>query len=546
MKLAPVFILSAVILAVWAAISLMATTEQPASAAFLPASYPPPATTVITSALKTAPVTFDPALATDQASFNMASQVYDTLVRFNPNSTVPVGGLAESWTVSPNGLVWTFTLRSGVKFHDNTDVDAAAVVLNFNRWWDPANSYHVGTFQYFQDMFRGFKGDPNCLLTGVSSPAAMQVQLTLSTPYSPLAAILQLPPFSIASPAAIQAGTLGLNPVGSGPFMFVDIASGGKIRLTANTGYWNGRPTMDNLHFVIIANDSARLTALQNGQAHLASGFSDSGVYTGTHDSRLTLFWQVPTAINYLGINRGHTPLDNTLVRQAIAHAIDKKKLVSSAYNPGHFAADAFLPPAVWGRVPGLADYTYDPALAHSLLVQAGYPNGLTTTLSYATRSRPYLPNPAGAAASIQADLAAVGITANITVYDWATYLSKVANGDLDLWLLGWIADYSHPDNFYSPHFCGNTGSLGPRDTLLCDRLAAALTRTTFSEAETDYRWVSQRIYDNVLLLPLAYWRGSVLARRNIVSAGAIPGLDLYYPKVGFATSVVNLPLLMR
>jgi ABC-type transport system substrate-binding protein len=95
-------------------------------------------------------VGLDPALVTDGGSFQVTNQIYETLVKYQPGDTTPVPGLAESWAVSSDGLTWTFTLRPGVKFHDGTDLNAAAVQYNLERWWDPAHPYHNGSFDYFE------------------------------------------------------------------------------------------------------------------------------------------------------------------------------------------------------------------------------------------------------------------------------------------------------------------------------------------------------------------------------------------------------------
>ncbi len=141
--------------------------------------------------------------------------------------------LAESWTVSPDGKTWTFNLRPGIKFHDNTALDAAAVADNFNRWWDPAHPAHTGSFDWFYRLFGGFKGDANCKIAGVAALNATQFRLTLTSAYSPLPSILAVPAFAIASPAAIQAGTLAVTPVGSGPLLltFVQWSTGDRIQL---------------------------------------------------------------------------------------------------------------------------------------------------------------------------------------------------------------------------------------------------------------------------------------------------------------------------
>jgi ABC-type transport system substrate-binding protein len=186
-----------------------------------------------TVAMATDAVGLDPSLLTYSDSFLVPSQIYETLVNYETGGTIPTPGLADSWTVSTDGLTWTFNLHPGIKFQDGTDLDAAAVLSNFQRWWDPANPYHTGTFQYFAAYFGGFKGDSGCIITDIKSPSTSQLQISLKQPNNAIPSMLALPAFGIASPNAIQAGTLATIPVGSGPFKFTARVPGTSISLEA-------------------------------------------------------------------------------------------------------------------------------------------------------------------------------------------------------------------------------------------------------------------------------------------------------------------------
>jgi ABC-type transport system substrate-binding protein len=120
------------------------------------ANRPAAASGTFTNAFLSDITGLDPILS--QSDGGTAAQIYETLVKYQTGGSIPVPGLAQSWTVSTNGLTWTFTLQPGVKFHDGTDLTAAAVVSNVQRWWDPANPFHVGNFWIFAWAFGGFKG----------------------------------------------------------------------------------------------------------------------------------------------------------------------------------------------------------------------------------------------------------------------------------------------------------------------------------------------------------------------------------------------------
>ena len=469
-------------------------------------------------------VTLDPALATDGPSLLIARQVYDTLLEYQEGGTFPVAGLAQDWDVSSDGLTWTFHLRPGVRFHDGSDLDAAAVVANINRWWDPANPWHNGDFTYFGALFGGFKGDPNCLITAVSASGASDVVIGLRTPFSPLLSVIAFPAFSIASPAAIAGGALETTPVGSGPFAFVERIPGDRVTLAANPTYWGGTPRSDTLVFRAITSAVERLDALKAGDVQVADSMIE-----GQGDPLVRLLTRGSTNVGYLGINRAHGPLDNPLVRQAMAHLVDKPRLLAMAnYGLGQ-VADQFLPVGNWGRDGSITGYRYDPTLARALLAQAGYGSGFTTTLAYRNVFRDYMADPPAVAQMLKTDFALAGITLDLVELPSATLLERVDSGEVDLFLLGWGADYPHPDNYFRWHFCGTWKSLLPQDTELCAVLQDALVSSDLAEQEAMYQWVSRRVHDTVPVVPL-FNGGTLLARRYDVT-GVTPsplGIESY------------------
>jgi peptide/nickel transport system substrate-binding protein len=466
---------------------------------------------VFTYAIGGDAVGLDPSRVTDGISFLVTRQIYENLVNYEAGGTMPMPGLAESWTVSPDGLTWTFQLRPGLKFHDGTDLDAAAVVYNFQRWWDPAHPYHDGPFEYFEYMFNGFKGDPGCLISSVSAIGTDQVQIVLSGPYSPLPNTLALAPFGIASPIAIQAESLSTNPVGSGPFESVEWIPDDHIRLSGNATYWGDGPYLQRLVFQVIPGSAEQFAGLQSGGVH------------GTH-----------------------SPLNSPLVDQAIAHALDKQSIVSSHYNedaPRGQVATQLLPPSQWGRDDDLVDYAYDPAQALSLLVQAGYPDGVTTTLWVIPVERFYFPNPMDIAVSMQEDLQAVGIsTTLVTEYDWPTYLTKIRDGEADLFMLGWGGDDGHPDNFFYPNLCHCYQRYGPRDDVLCDHLEAARREHDFDTLVGMYKWASQRVHDTLPLVPIGHSRTALVFRHNVGGFVPAPIGQESFGQVFLASEGVEVP----
>jgi peptide/nickel transport system substrate-binding protein len=516
-----------------------------ASDADLSAGAGAAATGEFTAALSVDVQGLDPALASDGVSLLVASQIYDTLIAYEPGGSAPIPALAQSWSASADGKTWTFNLRPGVLFHDGTQLDAAAVAFNFQRWWDPANPYHIGSFGAFQAVFGGFKNDPNCLVTAVGTTGPLQFQITIAQSAPGLPTGLAMDAFAIASPAAITAGTLGASPSGTGPYRFVERIAGDHISLQANTAYWGSAPLLDDLVFRVIPDGDQRLAALMAGTVQSADEFSDSQVLAAAN-ARLRVLGRLKTSIGYLGMNRAHTPLDKPLVREAIAHAINRPKLIAEHYDVRSQVAGQLLPPILWGYDSSLAGYEYNPALARSLLEQAGYPSGFTTTLAYRNVYRTYLPDPAGTANAIAADLQAVGIHADVVEYESSEFLGKVDRGELDLHLLGWYASGLRPAGMFGPLFCDpDSLEFGPMDTELCDQLLAAEATFDFAEQLAIYKWASDRVYGALPLLPLAHQRTALVTRNDVDGLVPSPVSAENYETVRFM-HWVYLPVALR
>lgn len=472
-------------------------------------------------------ISLDPSLAIDNGSLLVARQIFDTLVNYQSGGSIIEPGLAESWTVSDNGTVWTFKIRSGLLFHDGSTLDAQAVLYNFERWWNKDHPAHDDNVIYFLIFFGGFSGDSYSLISDISVIDNAHIQFTFTQPFYHLLSLLALPAFSIASPTAISSGTLSSHPVGSGPFKFLEWLPNDHINLEANLAYWNGTPNLDSLSFQVIADNTDRYNALQTGNVHSVGDLPNDYALLSATNPELQLLWRPSTSVGYLGINGSHTPLDNLLVRQAIAHAIDWQSLISDHYTYGDLLANQFLPSGIWGYNPTLSAYTYDPTLAETLLTDAGYPSGFSTTLAYRPVYRQYLPNPAETAFAIELYLDAIGIQTTVIEYDSGTFINKVYNGELDLFLLGWGADYPHPDNFYAYHFCSGERSLGPEDSTLCTSIEQALSETDSSQQMSDYYSIAETIHNSIPLVAIDHPRTALLIHKTVTGLAPSPmGLE--------------------
>ncbi|WP_342514490.1 ABC transporter substrate-binding protein [Sporosarcina sp. FSL K6-1522] len=389
----------------------------------------------------------DPSRVTEGETFKVTVNLYETLLNFGEEDTTVQPGLAKEWDTSEDGLTYTFTLQEGVKFHDGTDFNAEAVVKNFDRW---ANG-DADKFPYYSSMFGGFKDDPERVIDTVTAEGDNTVVMTLTRPQAPFLKNIAMSMFAIASPTAFEKGDdeFERNPVGTGPFKFVEWKPNETITIEKNTDYWQeGLPKLDKVIFKTIPDNSARLNELLNGGIDLADGINPADGKRIEGDDKLQLFERPSMNVGYLGLTVTRPPFDKKEVRQAMNYAIDKQTILDSFFEGRADSAKNPMPPSISGYNDAIEEYPYDPEKAKELLAAAGLADGFEMDLWAMPVPRPYMPDGAKVAEVIQKNLADIGVKANIVSYEWATYLDKASKGEADAFMLGWTGDNGDADNF--------------------------------------------------------------------------------------------------
>ena len=405
------------------------------------------------------PESFNPQFITTNTGINAVLPVYNNLVEFERGTTRTVPGLAESWTVSPDGLVYTFRLRPGVPFHANARftptraLSADDVLFSVNRQWRTDHPYHPvsgGNYAYFNDMSMG------ALLTSVEKLDDLTVRFTLARPEAPFLANLAMPFMAILSAEYAErmmaAGTpeaVDMEPVGTGPFLFEGYQRDVWIRHRAFADHWGGPPTLDRLAFSITVNAAVRLNKLKSGECHVMVFPNPADLERIAADPALTLLEQEELNIGYLAMNVRKKPFDDVRVRRAMNHAIDKGAILDAVYGDTARPAKNPIPPTLWSYNDEIADYDYDPDKARALLAEAGLPTGFAAALWYIPVTRPYNPDAKRMAEMIQADLEAVGVRVTLKTDGWADYRKHLQEGAHDMALYGWTGDNGDPDNFF-------------------------------------------------------------------------------------------------
>ncbi len=404
------------------------------------------------------PENFYPAINTTGTSFDVSDQVYDGIVKFERGGTQVVPGLAESWDISDDGLVYTFKLRKGVKFHDTSktfkptrDLQADDILFMIDRQWKEENPYFKVTspnHSYFNDM-----GFPK-LLKSVEKVDDYTVKFTLNKPEAPFLANLAMPFAGVQSKeyadAMLKAGTpekIDQEPIGTGAFYLVQYQKDAIVRFKANPNYWAGKAKIDDLIFAITPDASVRWAKVQKGECHVMPYPNPADLDAMRANKDVKVLEQPGLNVGYLAFNTTKKPFDDVRVRRAINMAIDKKAIIDAVYLSTGIAAKNPIPPTMWSYNDAVGDYLYNPEGAKKLLAEAGVSN-LTTDLWAMPVQRPYNPNAKRIAELMQADLAKIGVKAEIKSFEWGEYRKRMQAGEHQMGMLGWTGDNGDPDNF--------------------------------------------------------------------------------------------------
>ncbi|HEY9661080.1 MAG TPA: ABC transporter substrate-binding protein, partial [Allocoleopsis sp.] len=449
------------------------TTSQNSSPGNSPTASSTDTTTLIFGSVGD-PATLESGNVTDGYSVYVQHQIYDRLLDFEPGTTKLTPGLASDWSVSDDGLTWTFKLRQGIKFQDGTDFNAEAVRVNVNRWWDPADPLGFRdagkTYESWTNLFGGFKGNDASLVQNIKVVDDTTFQFVLKQPFAAFPAAIASGYFGIASPTAIQkAGAdYGLpsgGAVGTGAYQFVEWRTGDRVVLEKNPTYWrDGLPKTDEVIFRTIKEASGRLAELRAGTIDFTENLSPEQLTEIQADPNLKEVRRPSFNVGYLALNPAFEPFSKKEVRQAVAMAINKKALVDAFWSGLAVTDGHFTPPSMKEyQDASLGDYEYNPDKAKKLLAEAGYPNGFDLDLWYMPINGASFPTPKPIAEAFAADLTAIGIRSTLNTKDWAAYLAdRVKAPGFPAFMLGWTGDYGDPDNFFYPHFGpGGTSDIG-------------------------------------------------------------------------------------
>lgn len=409
---------------------------------------------VLVVGLVAEPTSLDPGQLTDINSMKLLGALYDTLVRFKPNSFDLEPSLATSWDRSADGLLYTFRLRSAVKFHDGSDFNADAVKFTYDRLLDPNHPYaDTGPFPFAP----GYYG--SIAETIVVDP--MTVQFRLRREDAGLLDAFTLNTGRIVSPQAVIASRkdFAQNPVGTGPFKFVSWDHNVRITLTANPDYWDGAPALQQMIFRPLADEQTRITEFLSGGVDVIFDVPPDNIEQVKTTPGAVFLSQPGPHVWWVTLNTKKPPFDNPLLRQAANYAVNKDALTQDILKGTGTPSVGPIPPALtWAYTDQVARYNYDPDRAKALIQQSGVLTPINVTF-WVTESGSGMQSPKTMGTAIQADLNAVGINTQIQTFEWGAFLNKYGAGlgdEAAMAELSWMFDsgdpaHMLPNNLWGP-----------------------------------------------------------------------------------------------
>ena len=481
------------------------------------------------------PETLDPALNSAIDGANTIITIFEPLLLINENNEV-VGGQAESWETSEDGLTWTFTMRDGLKWSDGTDLNAKDFEYSFKRMVDPntAAPYAetcLGMIDGFEEAagFPDADGNP----TAEPNPDALNVKasddgktLTIVLSY-PCSYFDKMAAFATMSP--VQQATVEANGdawctspdtfVSNGPYMITDWTPSERIVLTKNPNYVGGwdssKIVSDTITLLLLEDSSASYAAYNSGEAQLVKDVPTDEIPSLTKAEDGGDFY-VDTILGtyYVSLNLQRDAFQDAKVRKALSLAIDRDYVANTIMQGTYSAADSIVGPGIVdesgyfhdnGNAPYIsADYEANLAEAKKLLEEAGYPNGEGyPTIEYSTNDAGYhVP----LAEYLQQAWGDLGITLTINKMEWSSFTPARRAGEYDVARNGWVMDYNDPSNMLDLFCSGNGNNDGKYSNPDFDAAIDASRVADSAEHFAQLHKAEDILMEDMGCLPIAYY----------------------------------------
>ncbi len=463
--------------------------------------------------------TLEPARYTNVSERMIFYALYNPLVSMDENFAIKPE-LAQSWSVSKDGLEWTFKLAAGVKFHDGTPFNAAAVKFNLDRILNPENA---STLRALLEPVKEVQGVDD-----------LTVKLVLKRPFTPLLALLTEGPGFMASPTAVQrwGRDYGQHPVGTGPFQLMDWIAGDQIRLKRFEGYWEKElPYLDEIILKPVPDDTVRLANLRAGAADIVDNVGPRDIRTVIDSKEFKTIIFAGTRWPMMRLSACRPPFNNKALRQAISYAVNRDELMQAVYF--------WQARPAYGPISPVYRFLYNPQIrsisyarnserARQRLAEGGQPNGFRFNLEI-----PSTPTQIRMAELIKAQVAEAGIVADIQVYEQTTFQDRLTAKRYEAAIGSWTPrpdpDGTMYNHFHSQgnvnHFCYNN----PKVDELLDRTRVL---TPGKERNDTFREAEKLVVQDAPWVFLLFENLTVAMNKRVNGLPAIPDTMLRFKTV--------------
>lgn len=455
----------------------------------------------------------DPQCTTEYYTVGM--NIFDRLVEVQANddgTSEIVPSLAKSWTISDDGLTYTFQLEEGVKYSNGADLTASDVLYSIRRML----SYEKALNDDIYDIIEGaeaFQNGEAEEISGFEQISDYEFSITLTQPYAAFLACLTTPGASILDEETTEAAgdQFGLDPavtIGTGPFIFESWEVNAEMVLVANPDCWSGAPACDGIVMKIVPDESTQRMMFENGEIDLLdldNAASQMEYFLNNEQYADQIVSGTRVGINYIGLNEKVEALSNVLVRQALQRAVDRQAILNALYAGRGNVENGIFPHGLIGYNPDLPEIPYDVEEAKALMAEAGYADGFSMELCYSSESSQTTKD---LLEIVAAQWAQIGVQASVVEVDSGSFTDQRAAGELDAYTGEWSADFNDPDNFIYTFF-GNLENTETRGLFysneeVINRVAAARGIVDEDERVAEYQALEQLlIQEEAVWVPL-------------------------------------------